>query len=120
MPDARATRTGRPVPSSTSSASPTRRRVVAGFAIALALAASAYQLITYFTAGDAASGNGYSSLWFLAVLPAFLSAMICYIGDPKRTGESAIYWLVPPVLVGLVAIGSVYFLREGVICLIMM
>jgi hypothetical protein len=64
--------------------------------------------------------NGYSSLWFLAILPAFLSALICYIGDPKRTRDSALYWLVPPVLVALVAAGSIWFLREGIICLIML
>ena len=88
---------------------------MAGVFIALALAVSAYLIINY-----TRMTNGYSSLWFLAVLPAFLSALICYIGDPKRTRDSALYWLVPPVLVAMVAAGSVWFLREGIICLIML
>lgn len=100
---------------STLKASPTWRRVLAGFVLALTLAVSAYLLIDF-----SREDNGFSSLWFLAVLPAFLSALICYIGDPRRSRSNGFYWITPVILVALVFAGSMWFLREGVICLIML
>jgi len=91
-------------------------RVFAGFAVGLALAISAYLLLNWSKAGSPALGT----VWFLAVLPAFLSALICYIGDPRRTQSAAFYWSVPLALVALIDLGSVLFLREGVICLLML
>lgn len=91
-------------------------RVVAGFMLALVLALSAYVLIDASRANQAA----FASIWFLAILPAFLSALICYIGDPGNEKPASFYWTVPLVLVAVVIIGSVTVLREGVICLIML
>ncbi|HVI34412.1 SRPBCC family protein [Phenylobacterium sp.] len=62
----------------------------------------------------------FASIWFLALLPALLSALICYIGDPDRTRSEVFYWWVPVILCGLVSAASIFFLREGVICLIML
>lgn len=91
-------------------------RIVAAFALALTIAFSAYLLITLSDAKSSALGG----IWFLAILPAFLCALICYIGDPQRTRGAAFYWLVPIVLVALVCAGAVWFLKEGVVCLIML
>lgn len=91
-------------------------RVLAAFALALALALSAYVLI------DATRAHriAFASVWFLAVLPAFLSALICYVGDPAGARSKGFYWSVPPALVAIVVVGSILFLHEGVICLIML
>ena len=92
------------------------KRVLSGFAIALAIALSAFLLLNASSAGNA----GFASLWFLALLPALLCALICYTGDPDRNRPASFYWLVPIVLVVIVDFGSAIFLREGVICLIML
>ncbi len=91
-------------------------RLLAGFALALAIALSVYLLMSFSKAGNGA----VASIWFLAVLPAFLSALICYIGDPRRTRGANFYWAVPAILVGLVDLASAIVLREGVVCLIML
>lgn len=92
------------------------KRLLSGFALALAIAFSAYLLLNASKAG----GGWFGSLWFLALLPALLSALICYIGDPDQDRTAGFYFVVPLVLVGIVAVGSALFLREGVICLIML
>ncbi len=91
-------------------------RLWAGFALALVLAMSAYVLID----ATRAHRMAFASMWFLAVLPAFLCALICYIGDPAGDRSADFYWVVPPVLVLIVVFGSALFLREGVICLLML
>ena len=92
------------------------RRLLSGFALGLAIAFSVYLLLNASRAG----GAWFGSLWFLALLPAVLCALICYIGDPDQTRSVGFYWLVPLVLVAIVAVGSAFILREGVICLIML
>lgn len=92
-----------------------RGRVIAGMTLALFIALSAYVLITDLKDGSAA----FASFWFLAVLPAYLCALICYVGDPLGDKPLSFYWSVPLILVALVIAGSVVFLREGVICVIM-
>jgi hypothetical protein len=94
----------------------TRVRLLSGFGIALTLALSAYLLLNASRAG----GVGVASLWFLALLPALLCALICYIGDPDQTRSAAFYWYVPVLLVAFVDGGSALFLHEGAICLIML
>ena len=91
-------------------------RLLAAFALALGLAFSTYLLMSLSKAGNA----GLASIWFLAVLPAFLSALICYIGDPRRTQGSAFYWSVPVALVALVDLGSAFLFHEGMVCLLML
>lgn len=95
---------------------PAWRRAVAAFALALSLALSAYLLINATKANNVA----FASIWFLAVFPAFLCALICYIGDPKLERGDSFYWLAPIALVVIVDFGSAFFLHEGVICLIML
>lgn len=91
-------------------------RLVSGFALALTIAFSAYVVMSATSAG----ARLFASLWFLALLPAVLSALICHIGDPDGARSSTFYWTVPMVLVGLVIAGSVLVLGEGVICLLML
>lgn len=108
------------VPQDAAPAEPFRGRLtkhlISGFALALAIALSTYLLLSFSKVG----GAWLASLWFLALLPALLCALICYIGDPDQDRPSSFYWSAPLVLVGLVDVGSVFFLREGVICMIML
>jgi hypothetical protein len=91
------------------------KRILRGFAVALAITLSAYLLFSH----SKASSVWFGSLWFLVLLPASLSALICYIGDPDQERPAAFYWWIPPALAGIVDAGSALFLHEGVICLIM-
>ena len=104
-----------PAPPSGAPGRRSKPRVLSGFALALAIAFSAYLLLNASKAGEV----GFASLWFLALLPALLCALICHIGDPERRRGAGFYWAVPLWLVGIVDIASAGFLREGVICLIM-
>lgn len=93
-----------------------RGRVIGGMTLASAIALSAYILINASKANNVA----FASFWFLAVLPAYLCALICYVADPDRERPRSFYWQVPPAFGLIVVLGSVIFLHEGVICLIML
>jgi hypothetical protein len=93
-----------------------RRRAFAGLALALAIAISAYFVINATKANNVA----FASFWFLAVLPAYLCALICYVADRDGDRPRSFYLSVPPVFVAIVVVGSAVFLREGVVCLIML
>jgi hypothetical protein len=56
--------------------------------------------------------QAFASLWFLAVLPAYLCALICYVGDPAGARSSNFYLNVRR-FVGLVIIGSAAFLGKA-------
>jgi hypothetical protein len=92
-----------------------RYRLASAFALALAIALSVFILLSASRSGSI----WFASLWFLALLPAVLCALICYIGDPDRTRSVNFYGLVPVVLSLIVCLASVFILHEGVICLIM-
>ena len=92
------------------------RRVLSAFALALVIALSAFLLFSASRTGSA----WFASLWFLALLPAVLCALICYIGDPDRTRSATFYWLVPVALCMIVCVASIFVLHEGVICLAML
>lgn len=90
--------------------------VIAAFSTVLLLALSAFALMSM---GHSA-GAGFGSIWFLGIFPAFLCAIICYVGDPENNRPSDFYWKVPLVLVGVVSIASAVVLQEGVICILML
>lgn len=92
------------------------RSAASGFALALAIALSAYLLFSTSRAGSI----WFASIWFLALLPAVLCALICYVGDPDRTRSSDFYWWTPPLLCALVCVASLFILHEGVVCLVML
>ncbi len=93
-----------------------RHRLVWGFSFALVLALSAFVVINASRAYSVAFG----SIWFLAFLPAYLCALICFIGDPERTKPKSFYWSVPLVFGLIVVVGSAFILHEGVMCLVML
>ncbi|WP_298164062.1 SRPBCC family protein [Novosphingobium sp.] len=94
----------------------TRGRVIAGFTLALAISFGAFVLISAFSS----AGVVFGSVWFLAFLPAYLCALICYVGDPDGTKPARFYGSVPLIFGAIVIVGSIAILREGVICLIML
>ncbi len=93
-----------------------RGRVIAGFSLALAIALSAFILIN----ASSATSVAFGSFWFLAFLPAYLCALICYVGDPEGNKPASFYASVPPIFGAIVIAGSIWFLHEGVICLVML
>ncbi|WP_426011407.1 SRPBCC family protein [Caulobacter sp. DWR2-3-1b2] len=103
-------------PSATNARGRLNRRLLSGFALALVLALSAFLLLSASRSGSA----WFASLWFLALLPALLCALICYIGDPDQTRSSNFYWQVPLALCAMVCLASIFLLHEGVICLVML
>lgn len=82
----------------------------------MAIALSAFLLMSASRAGSA----WFASLWFLALLPAVLCALICYLGDPDGTRSTGFYWSVPVTLGVIVCMASIFVLHEGVICLVML
>jgi hypothetical protein len=99
---------------SKSSAARTERRLLSGFAAALAIALSSYLVVRLF------GGGWFGSVWFLGLLPGTLCALICYIGDPDQNRSGGFYFLVPVALVATVIASLALIVREGVICLAMM
>jgi len=93
-----------------------RGRVLAGFTLALVIALSALLVIN----ASSSTNFAFGSLWFLVFLPAYLCALICYVGDPDHTRPASFYASVPVVFGVIVIIGSVFILHEGVICLVML
>src|ERR1700760_3272782 len=91
------------------------KRLASGFALALTIALSAYLMLNLTRAGA-----GFGSLWFLALLPATLCALICYIADPDQTRSARLYVLVPLALMAIVDFGSIVLFREGAICIFML
>lgn len=104
------------IPAADTGRSHPRRRVLSGFALALVIALSAFLLFSASRSGSV----WFASLWFLALLPALLCALICYIGDPDRTRPASFYWQVPLALCAIVCVASIFVLHEGVICLVML
>lgn len=91
------------------------RRLLSAFALAMAIALSAFFLMSASQSGSI----WFASLWFLGLLPAVLCALICYIGDPHRNRPAGFYWAMPIILIGIVWVASIVILREGVICVVM-
>ncbi|KPF88730.1 SRPBCC family protein [Novosphingobium sp. AAP93] len=93
-----------------------RGRIIAGFTLALVIALCAFFLIE--ASSDARVGFG--SLWFLTFLPAYLCALICYVGDRDGTRPASFYSMVPVAFAFIVVAGSMVILHEGVICVLML
>jgi hypothetical protein len=66
------------------------------------------------------AGAGFGSFWFLGIFPAFLCAIIGYVGDPQNDRSNGFYWLVPLALVAIVSVASAFVLKEGVVCILML
>lgn len=90
-------------------------RILAATATALAFALGVYVLL------DATRPNtGLISFSFLLVLPAAVCGFIAYVADPWKTRTHRQYMLVPFWTLAAVVLVSLVFLREGVICILML
>jgi hypothetical protein len=90
-------------------------RILAATAAALAFALGVYLLL------DATRPNtGLISFTFLLVLPAAVCGFVAYVADPWKTRTHAQYMRVPLWTLAAVVIVSLVFLREGVICILML
>ena len=90
-------------------------RIAGAIAFGLAFALGVYLLI------EAVDPSGLISFTFLLILPAAVTAFVTYVGDPLAERSRGFYVLnVPSFLLGAVIVASVLFLREGVICIVML
>ncbi|WP_448657508.1 SRPBCC family protein [Sphingomonas sp. CJ99] len=91
------------------------RRIAGAFAVALAFALGVYLLL------DSTRPGALVGFTFLLVLPGATTAFIAWVGDPR--GERSRGWYlgaVPFSLMFIVIVASAVFLREGVICILML
>lgn len=90
-------------------------RVASAIAFGLAFALGVYLLI------EAVNPSGLISFTFLLILPAMVTAFVTYVGDPLAERSRGFYAAgVPFFLLGAIVLASVFFLREGVICIVML
>ncbi len=90
-------------------------RILAATALGLSFALGVYLLI------ESVNPSGLISFTFLLVLPAAVTAFITYVGDPLAERGRSFYTAgVPFSLFGAVVVASIVFLREGVICILML
>ncbi|KQS04785.1 hypothetical protein ASG11_11420 [Sphingomonas sp. Leaf357] len=88
-----------------------------GIAIAAALA---FALGVYFLIEATRPSGGLISFSFLLVLPAAVSAFVCYVADPYAERSRGQYLAIPFWLLLVVIVASIFVLREGVICVLML
>lgn len=70
---------------------------------------------------ESLNDNGVAtSLSFLFVLPFVISAIICLISDPFGRAKIMHYIYTPMIMVGIAALISYFFLKEGIICIAML
>ena len=90
-------------------------RIVAAIAVALAFALGVYLLL------EAVRPElGLISFSFLLILPAAISAFVCYVADPWKERSHRDYLLIPFYILLIVIVTSLVFLREGVICVLIL
>ena len=90
-------------------------RIAAATAVALAFALGIYLLLD-----SVQPGGGLISFSFLLVLPAALSAFVCYVADPWAERRLRTYLLIPVWLLLLVIVASLVFLHEGTVCVVIL
>jgi hypothetical protein len=100
-------------------AAPYRKSATIRIALAIA-AALAFALGVYFLLEATRPTGGLISFSFLLVLPAAVCAFVCYLADPYAERTHGAYLTVPLWLLLVVVIASVFVLREGVICVLML
>ncbi len=90
-------------------------RIAAAFATALAFAMGMYLLLE-----AVQPENGLVTFTFLLILPAAISAFVAYVADPWAERSRKFYLMVPVWLLLAVVIASIFILREGVVCIILL
>jgi Polyketide cyclase / dehydrase and lipid transport len=92
------------------------RRIAGAFGIALLFAFAAFALATFIPS----EGQAFASISFLFIAPAALCAFIAYVADPMREKPYRSYAAVPLILTFLAVLLGAIFLREGVVCILML
>lgn len=64
--------------------------------------------------------GGVISFSFLLILPAAVSALVAYVADPFAERGWRFYLWIPVWIVGAVAVGSFWLLKEGLICIVLL
>jgi len=90
-------------------------RTVAATAFALAFSLGVYLLLQ-----SARPETGVISFSFLLILPAAVSAFVAYVADPWAERRLRDYLMVPLWLLAAVIVASLFILREGVICVVIL
>lgn len=90
-------------------------RTVAATALALAFALGVYLLLE-----ATQPATGLISFSFLLILPAAVSAFVAYVADPWAERSFRQYLMVPVWLLVAVILASLFVLREGVICVVIL
>lgn len=94
---------------------PAAIRIAAAIAVALAFTLGVYLLLE-----AARPETGLIGFSFLLILPAAVSAFVCYIADPWKERSRRFYLMMPLWLLGVVVVASLFILREGVICVVLL
>lgn len=90
-------------------------RTAAAVAAALAFSGAVYALL------EATQPDfGLVSFTFLLLLPAAVSAFVAYVADPWKERSHRAYLLVPLQVLGAVILVSIFVLREGTICIVLL
>ena len=90
-------------------------RTAAAIAVALAFSGAVYALL------EATQPEfGLVSFTFLLVLPAAACAFVAYVADPWKQRSRRAYLLVPVQVLAAVIVVSVFVLREGTICIVLL
>jgi Polyketide cyclase / dehydrase and lipid transport len=92
------------------------RRIAGAFGIALLFALAAFALASVIPR----EGQAFASISFLFIAPAALCAFIAYVADPMREKPYRNYAAVPMILTFLAVLLGAIFLREGVVCILML
>lgn len=90
-------------------------RVALAIVFALAFSLGVYLLLEA-TQPDA----GLVSFSFLLILPAAVSAFVSYVSDPFAERSLRTYLQIPLWILAAVIVASIVFLREGLICIIIL
>jgi hypothetical protein len=90
-------------------------RIVAAVAVAAAFALGVYALLE-----ASRPVNGLIGFAFLLVLPAAISAFVAYVADPWGERRLSAYVMVPVWLLVAVVAVSIFTLKEGTVCIVML
>lgn len=89
-------------------------RIFCAFLAALAFALGVYLLL------QAVRPSGLVGFGFLLVLPAAVCAFVCYVADPWGKRDFSFHMVVPFAILLAVIVVSAVFLREGVVCILLL
>ncbi len=89
-------------------------KIAGAVGVALAFGLGVYALL------EATRPNGLISFSFLLLLPAAVSAFVAYVADPWAERRLGAYLMIPVWLLLAVIVVSIFLLKEGAVCVIML